>query len=428
MLKSIQLQGLLSFPPDSPPLRLNNLNVLIGANGSGKSNFIDALELLGSMPNASERQLRTFGGPKHFFWQGDWRGQEELASIEFSVFHQTSKTFNQLEVFDENYDLKETNRSDEFIKFIFNQSGINIQLQNEILRNAESIIVNKNQLTSDLKTHLSSAPKMKQKSNKFSRLKHFLSVLSSTSPLFFRSSHFFTLYDWKEFLPKNSVQSNFWDAIYRTEIFLSQFNTYRDFNIGRKADYRKGQSFDYGDDFPLPSLNNLAVVLNEINNRDAELINEPMRRIMKRFDRLSVAIGSGVPLLQIHEIDKSDPTPIWRMSDGTLRILSIIAHIHAKYKPSLLCIEEPEIGLHPDALYVVADLLKEASTRMQVVVSTHSDVLLHALAKDTESVIVFDHDGRGTTMKHLDSEQMNEWLKNYTLDEMWAMGMLGGTP
>ena len=95
--------------------------------------------------------------------------------------------------------------------------------------------------------------------------------------------------------------------------------------------------------------------------------------------------------------------------------------------PSLICIEEPEIGLHPDALQLVAEALREASERTQLVVTTHSEALVDALSDDPESVVVcekdFDH---STQFQRLDGDRLAKWLEDYHLGELWRRGEIGG--
>ena len=95
-------------------------------------------------------------------------------------------------------------------------------------------------------------------------------------------------------------------------------------------------------------------------------------------------------------------------------------------KPALLCIEEPEIGLHPDILSTIADILKEVSEVTQIIVTTHSDVIINALSDSPEDVIVCEnHDGY-TTMERLSSNLLIDWLQKYSLGELWIKGELGG--
>ena len=115
-----------------------------------------------------------------------------------------------------------------------------------------------------------------------------------------------------------------------------------------------------------------------------------------------------------------------RLSDGTLRYLCLLAILCDPEPPPLICIEEPELGLHPDILPTVADLLKEASERTQIIVTTHSDILVDAMSDCPESVVVCEkHEGK-TEMSRLSAAELAVWLEKYWLGELWIDGQLGG--
>ena len=106
----------------------------------------------------------------------------------------------------------------------------------------------------------------------------------------------------------------------------------------------------------------------------------------------------------------------------------MLAALLSPTPPPLLCIEEPELGLHPDAVALLAELLVDASERMQLVVTTHSDALLSALGDRVDSVLVCENNGHGTTIERLDTERLAHWLKNYSLGDIWRIGEIGGNP
>lgn len=83
--------------------------------------------------------------------------------------------------------------------------------------------------------------------------------------------------------------------------------------------------------------------------------------------------------------------------------------------------------LHPDVLPTLADLLKEAATRTQIIVTTHSDVLIDAMSDQPESVLVAEKTAEGTTMTRLNAEQLKPWLEKYRLGQLWTRGEIGGT-
>ena len=118
--------------------------------------------------------------------------------------------------------------------------------------------------------------------------------------------------------------------------------------------------------------------------------------------------------------------PSTRLSDGSLRYLCLLALLCNPNRPRIIFIEEPEMGLHPDAIPEVAKLLKEASARSQIFVTTHSDILVDALTDVPEAVIVCEkHDG-ATHLRRLDADGLKPWLEKYRLGELWTRGEIGG--
>ena len=95
--------------------------------------------------------------------------------------------------------------------------------------------------------------------------------------------------------------------------------------------------------------------------------------------------------------------------------------------PPLIGIEEPELGLHPDLLPKVAQLLIDASQRTQLIVTTHSDILVDALTEHPSAIVVCEkHDGQ-TSMRRLDPAELAQWLEKYRLGSLWTRGQIGGT-
>ena len=84
--------------------------------------------------------------------------------------------------------------------------------------------------------------------------------------------------------------------------------------------------------------------------------------------------------------------------------------------------------MHPDAVALLAELLVDAAKRMQLVITTHSDVLLSALSEEVESIIVCENDGAGSSLRRLDPEWLKHWLDEYRLGDLWRIGELGGNP
>jgi predicted ATPase len=119
--------------------------------------------------------------------------------------------------------------------------------------------------------------------------------------------------------------------------------------------------------------------------------------------------------------------PATRLSDGTLRYLCLLAILCDPTPPPLICIEEPELGLHPDIIPKIADLLNAASERTQLIVTTHSDILVDAMTERPDAVLVCEKHNGKTSVRRLESEKLEKWLIDYRLGELWTRGTLGGT-
>ncbi len=133
----------------------------------------------------------------------------------------------------------------------------------------------------------------------------------------------------------------------------------------------------------------------------------------------------GTVQIFIREEGLIQPIPATRLSDGTLRYLFLMALLLDPTPPPLICIEEPEIGLHPDILPIIAEMLVEASQRTQLIVTTHSDALVSEVPP--ESVLVCERNQeKGTELQCLQPEILKKWLENYTLGDLWKMGEIGG--
>jgi predicted ATPase len=119
-------------------------------------------------------------------------------------------------------------------------------------------------------------------------------------------------------------------------------------------------------------------------------------------------------------------TPTTRLSDGTLRYLCLLALLLHPEPPPLIVIEEPELGLHSDVLPHLAELLTAAAERMQLVVTTHSRMLVDAFSGQPESIIVCGKENGESRMERLSAGDLKEWLAKYSLGDLWSKGEIGG--
>lgn len=209
---------------------------------------------------------------------------------------------------------------------------------------------------------------------------------------------------------------------------FGKFKLYREWDLGRNTEPRKPQKVDLPGDFLSDNANNLALVINDLQNRaeTRELINKYLKKFYDSADTVTTRLYGGTVQLFVHERGLKE-IPATRLSDGTLRYLCLLAVLCHPQPPPLICLEEPEIGLHPDILPTVAELLVEASQRTQLIVTTHSDTLVSALTHRAESVLTCDRQQGGSRLTRLDADRLRTWLEKYPLGELWRMGELGGT-
>ena len=116
------------------------------------------------------------------------------------------------------------------------------------------------------------------------------------------------------------------------------------------------------------------------------------------------------------------------LSDGTLRFIALATLFlqPERYRPSVILVDEPELGMHPYALEVLAALVRQASVTNQVIASTQSSLLLDHF--QPEDVLVADRVDGGTQLTRLESPQLAKWLEDYSLGQLWEKNELGGRP
>ena len=116
------------------------------------------------------------------------------------------------------------------------------------------------------------------------------------------------------------------------------------------------------------------------------------------------------------------------LSDGTLRFIALVTLFlqPKQYLPSVILVDEPELGLHPYAIEMLASLIRAASTNTQVIASTQSSLLLDHL--EPEDVLVANRVGAATQITRLESARLAEWLKDYSLGQLWEKNEFAGRP
>jgi predicted ATPase len=116
------------------------------------------------------------------------------------------------------------------------------------------------------------------------------------------------------------------------------------------------------------------------------------------------------------------------LSDGTLRFIALATLFlqPEEYRPSVILVDEPELGLHPYAVTMLAALVKQSGAKTQVILGTQSPLLLDHF--QPEDVLVADRVESSTKLSRLDSAKLSLWLEDYSLGQLWEKNEFGGRP
>lgn len=115
-----------------------------------------------------------------------------------------------------------------------------------------------------------------------------------------------------------------------------------------------------------------------------------------------------------------------QLSDGTIRMIALITLLLQPNPPSTIIIDEPELGLHPAAISLLAELIKQASEKSQVIISTQSVTLINHFLP--QHLIIVEREDNQTVLKRLDPETCRQWIDEYSLGDVWEKNILGGRP
>jgi predicted ATPase len=396
MIKHIKASNLLSFGPEGLDIKLHNLNVLIGPNGSGKSNFLELLDLIRATPSSdSLAPIRQGGGISEWIW----KGASERSKIFLEILIDSAiggSTPKWMETQSFRHHLSWYSSQDRF------------QLSDERVENERPYGTHQDVIF--FYRYLNGRPMVNvnnpdRKSRELSRdtVNPEVSILSQRRD--------------PENYPELAYLANAYESI----------RLYREWSFGRKSKYRNSQPADDRNDRLEQDFSNLGIFLSRLRTFPSvkRSVIAALQDLYEGFSDFEILTTGGTVQIVFTEGDFSIPST--RLSDGTLRYLCLLAILLDPNPPPLICIEEPELGLHPDVIPKIADLLIDASKRTQLVVTTHSDMLIDALSEQPESVLICEkHDGQ-TQIKRLNRDDLSHWLTDYRLGQLWMRGEIGGT-
>ena len=398
MIHRLKVSGLLSFGPQGIDLPMEPLNVLIGPNGSGKSNLLEVLALLRAAPRELAEPIKRVGG----IWEWLWKGDESPGKATLETFvddpEKGSPLRHVLEFTDHGGRFEVTDECIECEKIEF------------------AYRLHQGQHTFDIQTE----PKDQRTSSR--------PILSDSATIVSESLGL-NIYR-ERTKPEESVLSQVRDAqrypaLHCLQEQYERIRLYRNWSFGPAAELRRNQSTHDPSDFLNEGGANLALVLSHFQGENKRKLVAALQELFDGIVDVNCPVTGGTVSLFLEERDGRQ-IPASRLSDGTLRYLCLLAILLHPEPPSLVAIEEPELGLHPDLLPTLSDLLAQASERSQLIVTTHSDVLVDALTDKPESVVVCEKYAGQTAMQRLDKDELTEWLEEYSLGDLWTSGQLGG--
>jgi predicted ATPase len=397
LFSNIKLSNFLSFGDKSEPVELGPLNVLIGKNSCGKSNLIEAFAILQSLPKDLLEPIRKGGGIKEWLWKGS--NKTPIAEIDLTLNYPGNSVPLRYKI-----NFTEVNQRVELVNEVLECVHKTQERHEDVYfyyryRNGSPVlnIQNPEQCVTD-------------KSNRSERTLRREDLDINQSVLSQRK-------DPDQYPELTFIGNHF-----------SKIKLFREWNLGRYTPPRLPQPPDLPEDFLLEDMSNLGLVLNDLQHQSTvkKTIIENLRLFYSEFDDITTKIHGGTIQIFLHEKQLCQPIPATRLSDGTLRFLCLLVILCHPAPPPLICIEEPELGLHPDILPSIAKLLLDASKRTQLIITTHSDIIVDELTETPESVIICEKENGSTSMERLDAESLKIWLRKYSLGELWRSGEIGG--
>lgn len=386
VIKTLQFRNLLSFGEQSESLELGPLNVLIGPNGSGKSNLIEVISLLQNAPRELVVPVREGGGIRDWLWKGT--SQTPTAKVEVTLDYPPGPMSLRY-------------------RLCFTEVGQRLEVTDERLENE-------------------SAWSGHQRPYFYFGYENGRPMLAyegtEDAPRGLRR---------EDIDPQQSILSQRKDPELYPQLtyvgrLFGSFRLYREWSFGRNTAPRRPQPADLRNDFLEEDASNLGLVLNRLRKDITAKrgLLENLKTFYEDAEDLDVIIEGGS--VQVFLQERNHSVPATRLSDGTLRWISLLAILLHPSPPPLVCIEEPELGLHPDMMPTLARLLRDASERMQLIVTTHSDALVDALNETPEAIVVTEKVDGASTLKRLSREDLSIWLEKYTLGQLWRSGEIGG--
>jgi predicted ATPase len=370
---------------------LTNLNILIGGNGAGKSNFIDFFRMLRAMmelpiPELSNASLDAYitdsGSCDDFLFKGPKATSQIEANI---LFGSNGYRFQLFPTADERFMISEE------VKYYAGITGWWFLGSGH--GNSE-LLKNKNR---QVATGGASVGAYAYNGNATKDIPP--SAVSAAS-----------------------VGLYVYDAI-------SSWKIYHFHDTSKYAPVRRSETI-YDNEYLRFDAANIApflLYLKERRNSSYRTIVDTIRLVAPFFDDFILKPGKNEKVRLMWKQKGSDyPLKPHQLSDGTLRFICLTTALLQPCQPSTIIIDEPELGLHPYAIAILAELIKSASQETQVIISTQSSALVDYF--EPKDIIIVNRKKGASVFKRLNEKELSDWLEDYSMGDLWQKNIIDGSP
>ena len=384
LFEKIRIQGFRRL--QDVELKLRPLNVVIGANGSGKTSLLDIFSLLAASAEGKlSETLSELGGLDANLTNLKATQGEKANSLTFDIAMSISDR-----------------RPLEYHLSLL-QQGVGYVIPEEYLAQ------NRDDIDPEFKYFIRSQGRVELKDSK-------------------KTNHRVTLSGPKAGESALSQVRMLFDEVVEFPSMLSSSSHYHVLDVSRRAPIRLPQQLR---DARLPGRDGEGLVsclygLRELDPDRFEMIEDTLRAGFPKFERLGFPlVAAGMLAMTWKETTSKHPFYMHQLSEGTLRFLWLVTLLNSPGLTSVTMIDEPEVSLHPELLSVLADVFRDASQRTQLIVATHADRLVRFLRPSEVLTISGKEDGTAE-FAWADEFDVAPWLEEYTLDQVWGMGRIGG--
>ena len=387
MIKSIRFKNFFSFQDQK--VEFKNMNVFVGINGAGKSNLIKAIQVLKAANSENalpELLIEQWGGVDAIHFLGEKSGPIEIEyELDPEVLSQYGYHF---------------------------QEPVVYMIRMSKVASAENYLISEHFGTQSGFYYM-----------EMDKGKGF--VREGVSDQMKQVAY--TLDRANESILTQLMDKNSYIQIYALREAIKDIAIYNYFDTSITSPIRK----------PAPATNsarlvsdgsNLPKLLNniKINHKSSiQKIRESLNVINPQFVGFDFnPMGTGLEML-LEEVGLEKSVHVTHISDGTLRYLCLLSIFYNPNRGKLVCLDEPEVGLHPDMITEIMAAIQETANETQYIISTHSELLLNQLP--VSNVFVFEKDEKNSTqVKTYVSEDFVEWASQYATGRLWRNGDLGG--